>query len=60
MQPPVAGQATMPFMEAMYVPFHMRYGSLISLKRLQSDGPKCRRMLVDPGTPRKHAEMGYF
>ena len=50
----------MSFMEAKYIPFHMRYGSLISLERLQSDGPKCRRMLVDPGTLRKHAEMGYF
>ena len=41
-------------MEAMNVPFHMGYGSLICFKGLQSDRPKCRGKLVDPSTPRNH------
>ena len=39
-QPLVADEAFMPHMEAMYVPFHMGYGSLICCQRLQSDRPK--------------------
>ena len=42
----------------MAIPFHMRYGSLICSKRLQSDRPKCWSMLVEAGEPRKHAEIG--
>ena len=34
LQPPVADQAFMAHMKAMYVPFHMGYGSLISYQRL--------------------------
>ena len=40
MQPFVADQAYMPQMKAMYVPFHMGYGSLIYSKGLQNDRPK--------------------
>ena len=39
-QPLVADQAYMPQMKAMYVPFHMGYGSLIYSKGLQNDRPK--------------------
>ena len=34
LQPPVADQVFMPHMKAMFVPFHMGYGSLISYQRL--------------------------
>ena len=34
LQPPVADQAFMPHMKAMYVPFHMGYDSLITYQRL--------------------------
>ena len=36
-------------MEAMDVPFHMGYGGPVCSKRLQSDRPKCKRLLADPG-----------
>ena len=49
-----------PHMEAMVVPFHIGYGGLICSKRLQSDSPKCRRMLVEPGAFQNHAEIGLF
>ena len=41
LQPLVADQAFMPHMEAMYVPFQMRYGNLTCYKGLQSERPKC-------------------
>ena len=44
----------MPHMKAMNVPFHMSYGSLIYLKRLQSDRPKCWGKLAEAGPPQKH------
>ena len=47
MQPLVADQAYMPQMKAMYVPFHMGYGSLIYFKGLQNDRPKYRGMLAE-------------
>lgn len=50
----------MPYIKAMYVPFHMRDGSLIYPKRLQSDGPKCKGVLVDPGTPKRYAKIRFF
>ena len=53
-------QATTPHVKGMYVPFHLVYGSLISFKGLQSDRPKCRRLLVDPGAFQTHAEIGLF
>ena len=36
-------------MKAMDVSFHPVYGSLICVKGLQSDRPKCKRLLADPG-----------
>ena len=36
-------------MKAMDVPFHLIYDSLICFKGLQSDRPKCKRLLADPG-----------
>ena len=36
-------------MKAMDVPFHLMYDSLICFKGLQSDRPKCKRLLADPG-----------
>ena len=36
-------------MKAMEVPFHLMYDSLICFKGLQSDRPKCKRLLADPG-----------
>ena len=41
LQPLVADQAFMPHMEAMYVPFQMRYGNLTCYKGLHSERPKC-------------------
>ena len=41
MQPLVVDHATIPQMKAMDVPFHLVYGSLICVKGLQSDRPKC-------------------
>ena len=35
-------------MKATAMPFYMRNSSLICSKMLQSDGPKCGGMLVDP------------
>ena len=60
LQPPVAGQASMSYMKAMYVPFFMRYGGLMYPKRLQSDGLKCKGMPVEAGTPWGDAEIRYF
>ena len=60
MQPLVAGHATIPHLKAMDVPFHLVYGSLICFKGLQSDRPKCRASLVDPGEYQTHAEDGLF
>ena len=47
LQPPVPDQVFMPHMEAMYVPFHMGYCSLICYKGLQSERPKCLRELAE-------------
>ena len=41
-------------MKAIAIPFHMRYGSIICSKRLQSDRPKCRGHLVEAGTTQKY------
>ena len=49
LQPMDGNQATLPHMKAMYVPFHLVYGCLISFKGLQSDRSKCKRLLADPG-----------
>ena len=49
MQPPDIEQATIPHIKAMHVPFHMGYGVLICSKGLQSDRPKCLRLLVEAG-----------
>ena len=38
--------ATIPHMEAMAIPSHMRYGSMICSKRLQSDRPHKRLSLL--------------
>ena len=35
-------------LEALNLPFHLRYSSLIYSKGLQSDRPKCRGMPADP------------
>ena len=53
-------QPSIPHMKAMDVPFHLPYGMLISIHRLHSDRPKCRGGLVDPGTPRRKAEIRCF
>ena len=37
-------------MEAMDVPFHMGYGGPICSKRLQSDRPKWKGLLVEGGS----------
>ena len=50
----------MSHMQSMYVPFHLGYGGFMCSKRLQSERPKCGGILVDPGTLRKHAEIGLF
>ena len=47
LQPLVPDQVFMPHMEAMYVPFHMGYCSLICYKGLQSERAKCLRELVE-------------
>ena len=47
-QPLAADQGFMPHMIAKEVFFHFLYGSLICSKRLQSDRPKCKGLLVDP------------
>ena len=49
MQPLGIGNAIIPHMKALDVPFHLVYGSLICFKGLQSDRPKCKRLLADPG-----------
>ena len=41
MLPLGADQATMPYIKAMKVLFHLLYGSLFCSKGLQSDRPKC-------------------
>ena len=60
MQPLVVDHATIPQMKAMDVPCHLVYGSLICVKGLQSDRPKCRGMLVDPRAFQNHTEIGLF
>ena len=40
LQPLVVDQAFVPYIKAIYVPFHLLYGSLICYQRLQSDRPK--------------------
>ena len=60
LKPLGADQATLPHMKAMYVPFHLVYGSLISFKGLQSDRPKCKGLLVDPGAFQTHVKLGYL
>ena len=47
-------------MEAVYVPFHLVYGSLISFKGLQSDRPKYKGLLVNPGAFQTHVKLGYL
>ena len=42
LQPLVAGQAYVPHMKAIYLPFHMPYGSLVCPYRLQIDRLICR------------------
>ena len=49
LQPLVTDHANVPHMEAMDVSFHMGYGGPVCSKRLQSDRPKCKRLLADPG-----------
>ena len=49
LQPLASDHATIPRMEAIAIPFHMRYGSMICSKRLQSDRPKSWWMLVEAG-----------
>ena len=51
-------QATILYMKAMYVLFHLMYGSFVRSKRLQSERPKCGGMMVDPGAFQNHAEIG--
>ena len=50
----------MPHMKAWDVPFHLPYGSLICTSRLQSDRPKYRGLLVDPGAFQTHVKLGYL
>ena len=47
LQPLVLDKVCMPHMEAMYVPFHMGYSSLICYRGLQSERPKCLRELAE-------------
>ena len=47
LQPHVPDQVFMPHMEAIDVPFHMGYCSLICYKGLQSERAKCLRELVE-------------
>ena len=54
LQPLVVDQAVMPYMKAMYVPFHLLYGSLICYQRLQSERSKCLRVLVEVSQTQKH------
>ena len=60
LQPLRIDYANILHMEAMYVPFHMGYGELIWSKRLPSDRPKCKGMLVDPRAFQSHAEIRFF
>ena len=60
LQPLGAGHAVIPHIEAMYVPFHMGYGVPICSKQLQSDRPKCKGLLVDPGAIQTHVKLGYL
>ena len=53
-------QPYVPHMNAMDVPIHLPYGMPISIHRLHSDRPKCRGVLVDPGTPIRNAEIWCF
>ena len=59
-QPLVTDHANILHMEAMDVPFHMGYGGPICCKRLQSDRPKCKGLLVDPGAIQTHVKLGYL
>ena len=52
--------AAIPHMKAICVPFHMGYGSLICSKMLQSDRPKCGKMLLDPRAFQNNAEIRLF
>ena len=60
LQPLVTDHANVPHMEAMDVPFHMGYGGPVCSKRLQSDRPKCKGLLVDPGAFQTHVKLGYL
>ena len=54
LQPLVVDKAFMPYIKAMYVPFHLLYGSLICYHRLQGDRPKCWGLLVEVSRTKKH------
>ena len=41
LQPLAADHVTIPYMMAIDIPFHMRYGSLICYKKLLNDRLKC-------------------
>ena len=60
MQPLGVDHAILSHMRAMDVPFHLVYGSLISFKGLQSDGPKSKGLLVDPRAFQTHVKLGYL
>ena len=60
LQPLGADHATLPHMKAMHVSFYLIYVSMISFKGLQSDRPKCKRLLVDPGAFQTHVKLGYL
>ena len=60
LQPLATDHANVPHMEAMDVPFHMGYGGPVCSKRLQSDRPKCKGLLVDPGAFQTHVKLGYL
>ena len=58
--PAGAYQATLPHIKAMYVPFHLVYGSLIYFMGLQRERLKCKGLLVDRGAFQTHVKLGYL
>ena len=56
MQPLGADHTVIPYMEAIYVPFHMTYSSLICAEGLQPDWVK---MMSFIGRPQKYSKYGH-
>ena len=56
LQPLAADHVTIPYMMAIDIPFHMRYGSLICYKKLLNDRLKCS-ILCSTGFARASASL---